>query len=68
MMHFGNELKKAMVDCNVKNAVTLSNESNVPYGKVIRVLNGDGSSRHSDIEHLADFLDLEIKFIKKVKV
>jgi DNA-binding phage protein len=65
MMHFGNELKKAMVDCDINGAVALSKKANVSYGKVIRALNGEGSSRYVDILQLATVLNLKIQFIQK---
>ncbi len=64
-MNFGNELKKAMVDCNINGAVTLSKKADVSYGKVIRALNSDGSSRYVDVLKMADVLGLKIKFIAK---
>jgi DNA-binding phage protein len=67
-MNFGNELKKAMVDCNINGAVTLSKKADVSYGKVIRALNSDGSSRYVDVLKMADVLGLKIKFIAKDEV
>ena len=65
-MNFGNELKKAMVDCNIKGARELSVKSGLSYGKVIRALNGDGSSRYIDIAKLADTLGLKINLVKQI--
>jgi DNA-binding phage protein len=67
-MNFGNELKKAMVDCNINGAVALSKKADVSYGKVIRALNSDGSSRYVDVLKMADVLGLKIKFIAKDEV
>jgi DNA-binding phage protein len=67
-MNFGNELKKAMVDCNINGAVTLSKKADVSYGKVIRALNSDGSSRYVDVLKMANVLGLKIKFIAKDEV
>ncbi len=67
-MNFGNELKKAMVDCNINGAVTLSKKADVSYGKVIRALNSDGSSCYVDVLKMADVLGLKIKFIAKDEV
>ncbi|URC15415.1 hypothetical protein JLT2_47 [Paraglaciecola Antarctic JLT virus 2] len=64
-MNFGNELKKAMVDCNIKGARELSVKSGLSYGKVIRALNGDGSSRYVDIVKLAGVLKLKIGFVQQ---
>jgi len=64
-MNFGNELKKAMVDCNIKGARELSIKSGLSYGKVIRALNGDGSSRYWDVATLADTVGLRIVLFKK---
>ena len=64
-MNFGNELKKAMVDCNIKGARELSDKSGLSYGKVIRALNGDGSSRYVDIVKLAATLNLYIGLIQQ---
>ena len=57
-MKFGNELKKAMVDCGIAGARQLSDETDVSYGKVIRALNSDGSSRVIDVMTLAKHLKI----------
>jgi hypothetical protein len=64
-MNLGNELKKAMVDSGINGAKHLSEASGISYGKTIRALNGDSSSRLVDIAQLAHTLNLEIKFIVK---
>jgi len=64
-MSFGNELKKAMVDCDISGAKQLSEAADVSYGKVIRALNSDGSSRYTDVLKLATFLNMKVEFIKK---
>jgi len=64
-MSFKNELKKAMIDCDIKGARELADKSGLTYNKVIRALNGDGSSRYVDILQIASVLDLKIKFIKR---
>ncbi len=64
-MNLGNELKKAMVDSGINGAKHLSEVSGISYGKTIRALNGDTSSRLIDIAQLAHTLNLEIKFINK---
>lgn len=64
-MKLGNELKKAMVDSGINGAKHLSEASGISYGKTIRALNGDSSSRLIDIAQLASTLNLEIKFISK---
>ncbi len=66
-MSFNNELKKAMVDCDIKGAKELSEQSGLTYNKVIRALNGDGSSRYIDILQLATVLNMKIQFITKNK-
>ena len=57
-MKFGNELKKAMVDCNIAGARQLSEQVGMSYGKVIRALNSDGSSRIGDVTTLAKHLKI----------
>jgi len=64
-MSFKNELKKAMVDCDINGAKELSDKSGLTYNKVIRALNGDGSSRYVDILRLATVLNLKIQFMTK---
>jgi len=64
-MILGNELKKAMVDSGINGAKHLSEASGISYGKTIRALNSDGSSRLIDIVQLAHTLNLEIRFITK---
>jgi len=59
------ELKKAMIDNDIKGAVHLSNISGISYGKTIRAINGDSTSRLVDIVELASVMGLEIKFAKK---
>lgn len=65
-MDLGKELKKAMVDSDINGAKHLSEVSGISYGKTIRALNGDGSSRLIDIVQLAHTLNLEIKFVSKI--
>jgi len=62
-MNLGKELKKAMVDKGVDGAKALSDASGISYGKTIRALNGDRSSRLIDVVQLAHTLDLEVHFI-----
>ena len=64
-MNLGNELKKAMVDSGIDGAKHLSDASGISYGKTIRALNSDGSSRLVDVVQLAHTLNLEIKFVSK---
>ena len=64
-MSFNNELKKAMIDCDINGAKELADKSGLTYNKVIRALNGDGSSRFIDIVQLATVLNLKIQFITK---
>ena len=67
-MNFGNELKKAMVACNINGAVALSKKADVSHGKVIRALNSDGSSRYVDVLKMANVLGLQMQFTKKDEV
>lgn len=64
-MNLGKELKKAMVDSDINGAKQLSEASGISYGKTIRALNGDSSSRIIDVVQLAYTLNLELKFISK---
>ena len=64
-MNLGNVLKKAMVDCNINGAVALSKKADLSYGKVIRALNGDTSSRYIDVLKIADVLNIKLIFITK---
>ena len=59
-MNLGNELKKAMVDSGINGAKHLSEASGISYGKTIRALNGDSSSRLVDIAQLANTLNLRL--------
>jgi hypothetical protein len=67
-MNLGNVLKKAMVDCNINGAVALSKKADLSYGKVIRALNGDTSSRYIDVLKIADVLNIKLIFITKDEV
>jgi DNA-binding phage protein len=64
-MNLSKELKKAMIDSGMKGAKQLSEVAGISYGKTIRALNGDSSSRLIDIAQLAHALNLEIKFSVK---
>lgn len=64
-MNLGKELKKAMIDAGIKGTKHLSEVSGISYGKTVRALNGDSSSRLIDIVQLASTLNLEIKFTIK---
>lgn len=64
-MNLGKELKKAMVDTGINGAKHLSEVSGISYGKTIRALNGDSSSRLIDVVQLASTLNMEIKFSAK---
>ena len=61
-MDFGNELKHAMLNNNVNGAKELSELANMPYGKVLRALKGDTSSRIVDVARLGEVLNLRIRF------
>lgn len=62
-MNLGKELKKAMVDKGVSGAKQLSELSGISYGKTIRALNGDNSSRLVDVVTIANCLGVSLKFI-----
>jgi hypothetical protein len=62
-MDLGKELKIAMIDTGIKGAKALSEASGVSYGKTIRALNGDSSSRLVDVVKLAHTMNLEVHFI-----
>ena len=61
-MDFGNELKHAMLNNNINGAKELSKLADMPYGKVIRALKGDTSSRIVDVAKLGEVLNLRMRF------
>lgn len=63
-MNFGKDLRKAMIDDGITGAKELSDLTGMSYNKTIRALNGDASSRISDVIMLASFLDLKLTLVK----
>ena len=67
-MDFGNELKHAMLNNNIKGAKELSKLADMPYGKVLRALQGDTSSRIVDVARLGEVLNLRMTFEAVLKI
>jgi len=63
-MEFGKVLKKAMVDAGIDGAKALSDKSGVSYYITLRLLSSDSTVRLKDLANTAEYLGVEIKFIK----
>jgi hypothetical protein len=59
-MNFGNVLKKAMIDKGINGASALSEQVNVSYYIVLRLLKNDGTCRLNDLVTVSNFLDADV--------
>jgi hypothetical protein len=59
-MNFGNVLKKAMIDKGINGASALSEQVDVSYYIVLRLLKNDGSCRLNDLVVVSDFLEADV--------
>jgi len=59
-MNFGNILKKAMIDKGINGASALSEQVNVSYYIVLRLLKNDGTCRLNDLVTVSNFLDADV--------
>ena len=63
-MELNKVVKKAMIDLDIKGAVSLANETGLSKEKCFRLLKGDGSLRLDDVVLALSVLGIKIKFIK----
>jgi len=59
-MNFGNILKKAMIDKGITGASALSEQVDVSYYIVLRLLKNDGTCRLNDLVTVSNFLDADV--------
>jgi DNA-binding phage protein len=64
-MELNKVVKKAMIDLDIKGAVSLANETGLSKEKCFRLLKGDGSLRLDDVVLALNVLRVKIKYVSK---
>jgi DNA-binding phage protein len=64
-MELNKVVKKAMIDLDIKGAVSLANETGLSKEKCFRLLKGDGSLRLDDVVLALNVLRIKIKYVSK---